>query len=95
MRLEKVLDRYGTAPKQIQIDDVIIDTVSHIVTKNGEEIYLKPMEYNCLMVFVKNPNKSTYQKPDLAGTVEGGILRRNKNCGCTRWTHQKKTKLAG
>ena len=51
-------DRYGTAPKQIQIDDVIIDTVSHIVTKNGEEIYLKPMEYNCLMVFVKNPNKA-------------------------------------
>ena len=42
----------------IQIDDVIIDTVSHIVTKNGEEIYLKPMEYNCLMVFVKNPNKA-------------------------------------
>ena len=41
VRLEKVLDRYGTAPKQIQIDDVIIDTVSHIVTKNGEEIYLK------------------------------------------------------
>ena len=58
VRLEKVLDRYGTAPKQIQIDDVIIDTVSHIVTKNGEEIYLKPMEYNCLMVFVKNPNKA-------------------------------------
>lgn len=58
VRLEKVLDRYGTAPKQIQIDDVIIDTVSHIVTKNGEEIYLKPMEYNCLMVFVKKPNKA-------------------------------------
>ena len=58
VRLEKVLDRYGTAPKQLQIDDVIIDTVSHIVTKNGEEIYLKPMEYNCLMVFVKNPNKA-------------------------------------
>ena len=57
MRLEKVLDRYGTAPKQIQIDDVIIDTVSHIVTKNGEEIYLKPMEYNCLMVFVKTQIK--------------------------------------
>ena len=58
VRQEKVLDSYGTAPKQIQIDDVIIDTVSHIVTKNGEEIYLKPMEYNCLMVFVKNPNKA-------------------------------------
>ena len=24
----------------------------------GMEIYLKPMEYNCLMVFAKNPNKA-------------------------------------
>ena len=52
VRLEKVLDRYGTAPKQIQIDDVIIDTVSHIVTKNGEEIYLKPMEYNLSLIHI-------------------------------------------
>ena len=44
VRLEKVLDRYGTAPKQIQIDDVIIDTVSHIVTKNVEESLTRVLE---------------------------------------------------
>ena len=33
-------------------------TASRTVTKLGMEIYLKPMEYNCLMVFAKNPNKA-------------------------------------
>ena len=58
VRLEKVLERNGTVQKQIQIGDVIIDTSSRTVTKMGMEIYLKPMEYNCLMVFAKNPNKA-------------------------------------
>ena len=95
VRLEKVLDRYGTAPKQIQIDDVIIDTVSHIVTKNGEEIYLKPMEYNCLMVFVKNPNKALTRSQILQE------LWKEEFCGETRTVDahvgriRKKTKLAG
>ena len=58
VRLEKVLERNGTVQEQIQIGDVIIDTASRTVTKMGMEIYLKPMEYNCLMVFAKNPNKA-------------------------------------
>ena len=58
VRLEKVLERKGTVQEQIQIGDVIIDTSSRTVTKMGMEIYLKPMEYNCLMVFAKNPNKA-------------------------------------
>ena len=58
VRLEKVLERNGTVQEQIQIGDVIIDTSSRTVTKMGMEIYLKPMEYNCLMVFAKNPNKA-------------------------------------
>lgn len=99
VRLEKVLDRYGTAPKQIQIDDVIIDTVSHIVTKNGEEIYLKPMEYNCLMVFVKNPNKALTRsqilqelwKEEFCGetrTVDAHVGRIRKKLG---WQDKIKT----
>lgn len=58
VRLEKVLERNGTVQEQIQIGDVIIDTASRTVTKMGMEIYLKPMEYNGLMVFAKNPNKA-------------------------------------
>ena len=44
-----------------------IDTISHTVTRNGEEIYLKPMEYNCLMMFVRNPNKALTREQLLAG----------------------------
>lgn len=58
VRLEKVLERHGSVRNQIQIEDITIDTKSRTVTRNGEEIYLKPMEYNCLMAFVKNPNKA-------------------------------------
>ena len=57
VRLEKVLERNGTVQEQIQIGDVIIDTSSRTVTKMGMEIYLKPMEYNCLMVFAKTRTK--------------------------------------
>lgn len=67
VRLEKVLERHGSTQEQLQIDDVIIDTVSHTVTKNGEEIYLKPMEYNCLMMFVKSPNKALSREQLLSG----------------------------
>ena len=45
VRLEKVLERHGNIQEQIQIEDITIDTVRHTVTRNGTEIYLKPMEY--------------------------------------------------
>lgn len=67
VRLEKVLERHGNVQEQIQIDDITIDTISHTVTRNGEEIYLKPMEYNCLMMFVRNPNKALTREQLLAG----------------------------
>lgn len=73
VRLEKVLERHGSTQEQLQIDDVIIDTVSHTVTKNGEEIYLKPMEYNCLMMFVKSPNKALSREQLLSRPLGRGI----------------------
>ena len=67
VRLEKVLERHGNLQEQIQINNITIDTISHTVTRNGEEIYLKPMEYNCLMMFVRNPNKALTREQLLAG----------------------------
>ena len=29
-----------------------------MVKKDGEEVYLKPMEFDCLMLFVRNKNKA-------------------------------------
>ena len=41
VRLEKVLERHGNLQEQIQINNITIDTISHTVTRNGEEIYLE------------------------------------------------------
>lgn len=99
VRLEKVLERHGSTQEQLQIDDVIIDTVSHNVIKNGEEIYLKPMEYNCLMMFVKSPNKALSREQLLSGlwgvefegetrTVDAHVGRIRKKLG---WQDKIKT----
>ena len=99
VRLEKVLERHGSTQEQLQIDDVIIDTVSHTVIKNGEEIYLKPMEYNCLMMFVKSPNKALSREQLLSGlwgvefegetrTVDAHVGRIRKKLG---WQDKIKT----
>lgn len=60
VRLDKVLKRHETqtGQKEIRIRNVIINPESRTVTKNGEAIYLKPMEFDCLMMFVENPNKA-------------------------------------
>lgn len=92
VRLEKVLERHGNLQEQIQINNITIDTISHTVTRNGEEIYLKPMEYNCLMMFVRNPNKALTREQLLAGlwgvefegetrTVDAHVGRIRKKAG--------------
>ena len=57
-----------------------IDTISHTVTRNGEEIYLKPMEYNCLMMFVRNPNKAIVGRPVSRYLDNGITLEVNRLC---------------
>ena len=99
VRLEKVLERHGNLQEQIQINNITIDTISHTVTRNGEEIYLKPMEYNCLMMFVRNPNKALTREQLLAGlwgvefegetrTVDAHVGRIRKKLG---WQDRIKT----
>ena len=99
VRLEKVLERHGSTQDQLQIEDVIIDTQSHTVTKKGEEIYLKPMEYNCLLMFAKSPNKALSREQLLSGlwgvefegetrTVDAHVGRIRKKLG---WQDKIKT----
>ena len=45
IRIQKVLERKGAFASEIRIKDVVIDPQKHTVTKNGEEVYLKPMEF--------------------------------------------------
>ena len=99
VRLEKVLERHGNTQDQLQIEDVIIHTQSHTVTKKGEEIYLKPMEYNCLLMFAKSPNKALSREQLLSGlwgvefegetrTVDAHVGRIRKKLG---WQDKIKT----
>lgn len=62
VRIEKVLERRGRVEKILCVYDVQIDTEKRMVTKAGEEVYLKPMEYECLLMFVRNKNKALTRK---------------------------------
>lgn len=57
VRVEKVLERTGKQKNIIQIGDSIqINLSEHLVTMNAEQISLKPMEYDLLVLLAKNKN---------------------------------------
>ena len=60
-RVKSQLRRYtvfsNTKTSSITIDDLIIDTDTHIVTIEGKEINLTPTEYKILELMCKNKNK--------------------------------------
>ncbi len=70
VRLDKVLKRNQAEETRIRIRDVTIEPQKRKVTKNGNEVYLKPMEFDCLMMFVQNPNKVLTRK-QLLGALWG------------------------
>lgn len=58
VRIDKILKRFQPQEPQIVIKDVVIDPGKRTVTKKGQEIILKPMEFDCLMMLVRNRNKA-------------------------------------
>lgn len=56
VRVEKVLKRVGKDEDEVRIGDVTIFIKMRKVVKGGEEVLLKPMEFDCLMLFVRNKN---------------------------------------
>lgn len=55
-RIEKVLQRTGRGRRKLHIRDVEIDLQRHRVTKSGETVALKPMEYELLAMLAQNKN---------------------------------------
>ena len=51
-------------------DDVVIDREKRVVTKGGQEVYLKPMEFDCLMMLVRNKNRAL-TRSQLLGALWG------------------------
>lgn len=56
IRVEKVLSRFSINEEIIHIKDILIYPNKRVVIKKGVEIPLQPMEFDCLMVFVKYKN---------------------------------------
>ena len=55
----------------IRACNVTIDTASHRVTLDGEEIYLTPKEFDLLLLFARNKNRALYRET-IYETVWGG-----------------------
>jgi len=58
VRIEKVLSRTNRIPQVIQVLDMEINLEEHTVRKAGEEVALKPMEFELLVVLAKNKNRA-------------------------------------
>lgn len=56
VRVEKVLVRNHKIDSTIEVAGLVINADEHTVKKNGREISLKPMEFELLLVLVKNKN---------------------------------------
>lgn len=56
VRVEKVLERTGKQKEIIQVKDLEIHLSEHKVTRNGQTVSLKPMEYDLLILLAKNKN---------------------------------------
>lgn len=56
VRIEKVLERTGRMKQVLNAADIEINLLERSVRRNGEEITLKPMEFDLLVMLAKNKN---------------------------------------
>ncbi len=54
-RIGTALRKYGSAPSAYEICGLHVDISSGIVKKEDKEIFLSPLEYRLLLVFINNP----------------------------------------
>ncbi len=72
VRVEKVLERTGRLQRVLKAGDVEIFPESRTVVRAGEEIRLKPLEYDLLVLFVRNKNV-TFSRERLLREVWGDL----------------------
>ena len=60
-RVEAVLRRYHKTEATMQVFDVVIDTASRSVTRNGEQIPLTMKEFDLLLLLARNRNIALYR----------------------------------
>ena len=62
IRIDKIWKRFQQDDPEIPVKDIVINPGKRTVTKNGQKITLKPMEFDCLMLLVRNKNKALTRK---------------------------------
>lgn len=55
-RIDLVLKRYGKNDNEFKIDDVEVNLDERTVRKNGEELTLTPIEFDLLVLLIRNKN---------------------------------------
>lgn len=55
-RIELVLKRYGKNDNEFKINDVEVNLDERTVRKNGEELTLTPIEFDLLVLLIRNKN---------------------------------------
>lgn len=54
-RIKAVLRKRGRSPAAFSLGGLCVDTASGIVRRDGQEVFLSPLEYRLLLVFINNP----------------------------------------
>jgi DNA-binding response OmpR family regulator len=67
VRIEKVLERHGTSTSTIRLNDIDIFVQERIVKRKGEQVALKPREFDLLLLLAKNKNVAMSREKLLAG----------------------------
>ena len=70
-RVEAVLRRYHKTESVLEIFDIVIDTASRAVTRDGEQIPLTMKEFDLLLLLARNRNIALYRET-IYETVWGG-----------------------
>jgi DNA-binding response OmpR family regulator len=58
VRIEKILERSGRLNRIIRLKDITIDLEKRVVTRFGEEIALKPLEFDVFALLAKYKNRT-------------------------------------
>lgn len=53
-RIKNVLRRRGKSQAVFTVEDLTVDVIKGLVTKKGEELFLSPLEYRLLLVFINH-----------------------------------------
>ena len=58
VRIEKVLERTGKLNSVYRFKNIVIDVENRTISQNGQLIDLQPMEFDVLVILIKNKNRT-------------------------------------